>query len=106
MNAVNGLIMCGFMLGASIGSFLNVVFCRVPNGMSIVKPRSHCPACGKTIAWYFNIPILSYVLLQGKCHSCKSHIKIKYFLFEAAFGIMGMIITYQTIQRLILKTVV
>lgn len=80
-----------FFLGASIGSFANVVFIRVSKGISIVKPRSYCPACNKTIEWYRNIPVISYIMLDGKCHSCKNTIPIKYFWFEIEFGMIGLL---------------
>jgi leader peptidase (prepilin peptidase)/N-methyltransferase len=81
------------VLGALIGSFLNVVVWRVPQGLSIVRPRSACPQCGHEIAWYDNIPIFSYVMLGGKCRNCKAHISMRYPLVEAAtavaFGVLA-----------------
>ena len=59
------LILFAFILGAVIGSFLNVCIYRIPAGISIIRPRSRCPQCGTPIAWYHNLPILSWVLLQG-----------------------------------------
>jgi leader peptidase (prepilin peptidase)/N-methyltransferase len=67
-----------FIFGAAIGSFLNVVIHRVPNEQSIVFPNSACPKCGKAIAVYDNIPILSWILLGGKCRNCKAPISIRY----------------------------
>ena len=67
-----------FIFGAVIGSFLNVVIHRVPNEESIVFPNSACPKCGKAIAGYDNIPILSWLLLGGKCRNCKESIAIRY----------------------------
>jgi leader peptidase (prepilin peptidase)/N-methyltransferase len=67
-----------FVLGAAIGSFLNVVIHRVPNEESIVFPNSACPKCGKAIAGYDNIPIISWLLLRGKCRSCKQPISVRY----------------------------
>ena len=58
--------------GALWGSFLNVVVYRVPAGLSVVHPRSRCPSCGAPITWWQNIPVLSWALLGGRCHSCKS----------------------------------
>lgn len=81
------------VLGALIGSFLNVVVWRVPQGMSIVRPPSACPQCGHEIAWYDNIPILSWLVLGGKCRNCKARISARYPLVEAAtavaFGVVG-----------------
>ncbi len=70
------------LVGLCVGSFLNVVIYRVPEGMSIVKPASHCPKCGYVLKWYDNIPILSYLILGGKCRSCRQHISFRYTLVE------------------------
>lgn len=77
--AVSSLV---FILGACIGSFLNVVIVRVPKGESIITPRSHCQKCGLKIDWYFNIPIFSYLLLKGRCIKCGAKFSIKYFIVE------------------------
>lgn len=66
------------LFGAIIGSFLNVVIHRVPREESIVFPNSRCPSCGATIAFYDNIPIISYALLGGKCRSCRTPISLRY----------------------------
>lgn len=70
------------ILGFIFGSFLNVVIHRLPLGKSIVTPGSHCPSCEKPIRFYDNIPVLSYIILGGKCRSCKSMISIRYPLVE------------------------
>jgi leader peptidase (prepilin peptidase) / N-methyltransferase len=72
-----GYVLAG-VFGAIIGSFLNVVIHRVPNEESIVFPNSRCPSCGAVIAFYDNIPVLSYMLLGAKCRSCKEHISFRY----------------------------
>lgn len=72
-----GYVLAG-IFGAIIGSFLNVVIHRVPNDESIVFPNSRCPSCGAVIAFYDNIPVLSYALLGGKCRGCKEHISFRY----------------------------
>ena len=75
-----------FFLGAVIGSFLNVCIYRIPAGQSIVFPPSRCPKCESPIHWYQNIPILSWLVLGGKCASCRSSISIRYPLVEALTG--------------------
>ena len=79
-----------FVFGTCIGSFLNVVICRMPQGQSIVSPPSHCPVCNHNIPFYFNIPILSYVLLKGKCRFCNTSISIRYPLVELLTGILAL----------------
>jgi leader peptidase (prepilin peptidase)/N-methyltransferase len=69
-------------LGLLTGSFLNVVVARLPHGQSVVKPRSRCPGCQKLIAWYDNVPVLSYLLLRGKCRKCSKSISIRYPVIE------------------------
>jgi leader peptidase (prepilin peptidase)/N-methyltransferase len=70
--------------GLAIGSFLGVVAARVPERRSIVRPRSACGSCGTTIAWYDNVPLLSYALLRGRCRRCATRIGIRYPATEAA----------------------
>lgn len=70
-------------LGACLGSFANVVIYRMPKGESVVTPRSRCPGCGKAIAWYDNVPMVSWLLLRGRCRGCKTKIPFRYFLVEA-----------------------
>ncbi len=71
-------------VGAVVGSFLNVVIYRLPLGRSVVTPRSACPACATAIAWYDNVPILSWLVLGGRCRSCRAPISLRYPLVEAA----------------------
>ncbi len=70
------------VLGLCIGSFLNVVIYRLPRGMSLAKPDSHCTSCNYFLKWYDNIPVLSYLLLGGKCRKCKAKISPRYMLVE------------------------
>lgn len=82
-----------FVLGSSIGSFLNVVIYRVPRDMSVGKPRrSFCPACEKAIPWYLNIPLFSWVFLRGKCRYCGSPIAFRYFFVELITGLFFLTI--------------
>ncbi|QCB95804.1 prepilin peptidase [Arthrobacter sp. PAMC25564] len=76
------------LFGLLIGSFLNVVVYRVPNGLSIVSPPSACPGCGHVIKAYDNIPVLSWLILRGKCRSCAKPISKRYPLVEAGTGIV------------------
>lgn len=71
-----------FLVGACVGSFLNVLIYRVPRRMSIIRPPSMCPVCKTKIKWYHNIPIFSYVFLRGRCAYCGVKIPIRYFLVE------------------------
>ncbi|MFH1724275.1 MAG: prepilin peptidase [Elusimicrobiota bacterium] len=73
-------------LGLCLGSFINVVIHRLPRGRSLVRPRSHCPRCRKQIAFYDNIPLVSYVLLRGRCRHCGKPISGRYPLVEAIVG--------------------
>ena len=76
----------GFLvvLGLCLGSFLNVVIHRLPLGESLVRPRSHCPACMHPIAAYDNIPVLSFLFLRGRCRNCKAAISVRYPAVELA----------------------
>ena len=71
-------------VGAALGSFLNVCVYRWPAGESVIRPRSRCPGCGTQIAWYDNVPILSWVLLRGRCRTCGKRVSIQYPLVEMA----------------------
>ncbi len=68
--------------GATVGSFLNVVIARVPAGESIVSPRSRCPGCAAPIAWYDNVPVVSWLVLRGRCRRCGARISPRYLLVE------------------------
>ena len=88
-----GYIFAG-IFGAIIGSFLNVVIHRVPNEESVVFPNSRCPSCGAVIAFYDNIPILSYMALGAKCRRCKGHISIRYPAVEALTAAMFVAVAW------------
>lgn len=78
-------IVLAFLAGLLIGSFLNVCVFRLPRDLSVVTPaRSFCPFCEETIAWYDNIPLLSYILLRAKCRRCGAHIPLRYPAVELA----------------------
>jgi leader peptidase (prepilin peptidase)/N-methyltransferase len=72
--------------GATIGSFLNVVIARVPAGESVVRPRSRCPGCRSPIAWYDNVPVVSWLVLRGRCRRCGTSIPFRYLAVELAGG--------------------
>lgn len=76
----------GLLVGLIFGSFLNVCISRLPQGESVVYPRSRCPQCGAAIRWYDNIPVLSWLLLRGRCRDCKEPISLRYPLVELAVG--------------------
>lgn len=78
----------GTILGLVLGSFANVLVHRLPRGESIVWPGSRCPTCGHAIAWYDNIPLLSWLFLRGRCRHCQAPISRRYPLVELAFGIL------------------
>jgi len=78
-------------LGLCLGSFLNVCIARMPDDRSVVQPPSHCPHCGAGIAWYDNIPILSWMILRAKCRACSNGIAATYPLIEAATGLLVLL---------------
>jgi leader peptidase (prepilin peptidase) / N-methyltransferase len=75
--------------GLVFGSFVNVIVHRLPREMSLLRPRSHCPACGAPVRWFDNIPLFSYVLLAGRCRACAAHISLRYPLVELAGGALA-----------------
>ena len=85
-----------FVFGCCVGSFLNVVVYRLPRDKSITTPSSACPACGKRIRFYDNIPLLSWLILGGKCRYCKAPISLRYFVIELLTGLVftGLFILY------------
>ena len=91
--SIVGYVLAG-VFGAIIGSFLNVVIHRVPNEESIVFPNSRCPSCGAVIAFYDNIPVLSYLLLGAKCRSCKEHISFRYPAVELLTAAVFVVVAW------------
>ena len=79
--------LAAFVVGLLFGSFLNVCISRLPQHQSIVKPGSHCPKCGKRIRWHDNIPVLSWILLRGRCKDCDQKISWRYPLVELGVGL-------------------
>jgi leader peptidase (prepilin peptidase)/N-methyltransferase len=84
-----------FLFGAVVGSFLNVCIGRIPKEESIVRPPSRCPNCRKPIAFYDNIPLISYVLLRARCRSCSERISPRYFIVELLMGLSAVALYYR-----------
>ena len=74
------------LLGLMLGSFMNVCIYRLPRGLSPVRPRSGCPNCGHMLAWYENVPVVSYLVLRGRCRKCRVAISPMYPIIEAITG--------------------
>ena len=83
------------LVGLVVGSFLNVCIHRLPKGESIVRPPSCCPACGIPIRWYDNVPIVSFLLLKGRCRGCRSRISWRYPLVEALTGSLFLLTVFR-----------
>ncbi len=79
-----------FFVGASLGSFINVLIYRLPKKISIIYPPSSCPNCGKRIRFYDNIPIISYIVLLGRCRFCKNPISPRYIIVESIASILPL----------------
>jgi leader peptidase (prepilin peptidase) / N-methyltransferase len=90
------------LVGLALGSFLNVVITRLPQGESVWAPRSRCPRCRTPLSWYDNIPVFSYVWLRGRCRSCGAAIPRRYPLVELAGGLMALVLWHTFPDRLIL----
>jgi len=75
--------------GMVFGSFLNVVIYRLPRGQSLLRPRSYCPSCGVTIRWFDNVPLLSFLLLRGRCRACRARISPRYPAVELTSGALA-----------------
>ena len=87
-------IVFSFAIGSCIGSFLNVCIWRIPRGENLSHPGSHCPSCNYEIPPYFNIPILAWLVLKGKCKNCQVAISPRYIIIEAFTGVLFVLITY------------
>jgi leader peptidase (prepilin peptidase)/N-methyltransferase len=81
-------VVYALIFGLCVGSFLNVVIARLPAGRSVISPGSACPRCGSAIAWYDNLPVLSYVLLRARCRACQNPISWRYPAVELICGML------------------
>ena len=77
-----------FVFGSLVGSFLNVCIHRMPLGLSVVSPPSHCPHCKYSIPWFLNMPLVTWLVLRGKCKNCNAPISVRYFLVELLTAMM------------------
>ena len=87
------------LLGLAFGSFLNVCLSRWPEGESVVEPRSHCRNCGRTLAWWENIPVASWLALRGHCRTCPTSISWRYPLVELVIGSLWALVVWQQLSR-------
>jgi leader peptidase (prepilin peptidase) / N-methyltransferase len=88
------------LVGLAFGSFLNVCVTRWPAGESVVKPRSHCRSCARALAWWENIPLVSWLALRGHCRTCGASIGLRYPLVELAVGASWALVLWQTVSQL------
>ncbi|MGA7243753.1 MAG: prepilin peptidase [Terracidiphilus sp.] len=86
------------VLGLAFGSFLNVCLSRWPEGESVVRPRSHCRNCERALAWWENMPLVSWIVLGGRCRTCKAKISWRYPLVELALGALWAVVVWQQIS--------
>lgn len=86
------IITFSFLVGITVGSFLNVLILRLPQDDDVVFESSHCPVCKKKIRWYENIPLISYILLRGRCSGCSTRISFQYPLIELITGLFCLLI--------------
>ena len=82
-----------FMIGAAVGSFLNVCVARWPRDLSVLRPRSRCPRCGHQLAWFENVPLVSWLALRARCRCCDEPISIQYPIVEALVA-LGWLVTF------------
>lgn len=96
MIRILGTLFAGLM-GLAFGSFLNVCVSRWPAGESVVRPGSHCRNCGRTLAWWENLPLLSWLALRGQCRTCAARIGARYVLVEATVGALWACIAWRAL---------
>jgi leader peptidase (prepilin peptidase)/N-methyltransferase len=89
------------VLGACMGSFLNVCIYRIPLGLSVVRPRSRCCSCGHLIPWYLNIPVLSWIMLRGKCRYCRAPFSFRYLFVELLTSLLFLMVWMQYASTLL-----
>ena len=89
------VLVSAFIFGACIGSFLNVCIYRIPLGRSVVSPGSQCLRCASRLAWYDNIPLVSYVVLAGRCRACGARFSFRYLCVEALTGLLSALVVYR-----------
>jgi leader peptidase (prepilin peptidase)/N-methyltransferase len=94
MICIYGTALAG-LLGLLSGSFLNVCATRWPEDESVIKPRSHCRSCNRTLSWWENVPLASWLALRGRCRSCRAWIGWRYPLVELAVGVLWAFIAWQ-----------
>lgn len=87
------------VFGAATGSFCNVIIVRLPRGESVALPRSHCRSCGAHVRPYDNIPILSYLLLRGRCRACRAPISPRYLFVEALGALLGAVLWWELVAN-------
>lgn len=94
------------IIGICVGSFLNVVIYRLPNNMNLAKPASHCTKCNYQLHWYDNIPIISYIMLKGRCRKCGEKISIRYTIVEILNGLLWILCLHLFLNESIIKTII
>jgi len=95
--------LAAFVWGTLWGSFANVAIWRLPRGLSVVRPRSACPACDTPIAWYDNVPVLSYLILRGRCRRCREPVSLRYLVVELLAGVLSFALYLQFVLRPLLQ---
>src|SRR5579875_2034293 len=92
------------VMGALVGSFMNVVAYRLPRRESLVRPASHCPGCSTPVKPYDNVPVFGWLMLRGRCRSCREPISVRYPIVEAltAALVAAVVLTQPTVVRVVL----
>jgi prepilin signal peptidase PulO-like enzyme (type II secretory pathway) len=90
-----------FLIGTAVGSFLNVVICRLETGEDLIKKRSHCVECGRVLRWYDLVPVISFFVLRGRCRDCGKKISWQYPVVEIATGVLFVLMTVNLFPELV-----